>query len=119
MTETLLRGRTLTFPARPEAIDHLMAWRFEGEDGACRSGMYFTVAAYAGMLPRKAGRAKDRPPAVSAGAWIHRCSRAHFLMVSSYPMALNRWKWLNTYTFLKRRNFNAPARPPHHRAPVP
>jgi len=107
MTETLLRGRTLTFLRWPEAIDDRGAWRYEEDGGLLMkdgrivaAGSYAEVEAKAG---EGAGKIDHRPHLLMPG-FID--AHAHFpqmQVIASYGAEL--LEWLNTYTFPEETKF--------------
>ncbi|MET3660483.1 guanine deaminase [Aquamicrobium ahrensii] len=107
MTETLLRGRTLTFLRWPEAIDDQGAWRYEEDGGLLvregrivATGSYTEVAAKAGEDARKV----DHRPHLLMPGFID--AHAHFpqmQVIASYGAEL--LEWLNTYTFPEETKF--------------
>ena len=107
MTDTLLRGRTLSFVRWPEAIDDQGAWSYEEDGGLLlRGGKIVAAGAYADV-ERQAGEgvAKvDHRPHLLVPGFID--AHAHFpqmQIIASYGAEL--LEWLNTYTFPEETRF--------------
>lgn len=107
MTETLLRGRTLTFLRWPEAIDDHGAWRYEEDGGLLlRDGRIAAAGAYADVAAKAGEGAKviDHRPHLVVPGFID--AHAHFpqmQVIASYGAEL--LEWLNTYTFPEETKF--------------
>lgn len=107
MTETLLRGRTLTFLRWPEALDDHGAWRYEEDGGLLvRDGRIVAAGAYAEVASKAADDAAriDHRPHLLMPGFID--AHAHFpqmQVIASYGAEL--LEWLNTYTFPEETKF--------------
>ncbi|MFC5385052.1 guanine deaminase [Aquamicrobium segne] len=107
MTETLLRGRTLTFLRWPETIDDHGAWRYE-EDGALlmkegriiAAGSYAEVEAKAGETVKKIDH---RPHLLLPGLIDAHVHFPQMQVIASYGAEL--LDWLNNYTFPEETKF--------------
>ncbi|MFB2550564.1 guanine deaminase [Ensifer soli] len=107
MSATLLRGRTLSFHRRPEAIDDRVAWTYE-IDGAVLvenglivdSGDYGAVKAKA---PEDAVEIDHHPHLILPGFIDTHVHFPQMQVIGSY--AANLLEWLNTYTFPEECRF--------------
>jgi guanine deaminase len=107
MTDTLLRGRTLSFRRWPETIDDHAAYAYE-EDGALliRDGRIVAAGTYADVA-KKAGegvKTVDHRPHLILPGFID--THVHFpqmQVIASYGAEL--LDWLNTYTFPEEKKF--------------
>ncbi len=107
MTDTLLRGRTLSFRRWPETIDDQAAYVYE-EDGALlvRDGRIAAAGTYA-EVAKKAGegvKTVDHRPHLILPGFID--THVHFpqmQVIASYGAEL--LDWLNTYTFPEEKKF--------------
>ncbi|THF59032.1 guanine deaminase [Ollibium composti] len=107
MTDTLLRGRTLSFHRWPETVDDHAAYAYE-EDGALliRDGRIVAAGTYADVA-KKAGegvKTVDHRPHLILPGFID--THVHFpqmQVIASYGAEL--LDWLNTYTFPEETKF--------------
>jgi guanine deaminase len=107
MTETLLRGRTLTFLRWPESADDHASYRYEEDGGLLiRNGRIVAGGRYADVA-RQAGEgaeAIDHRPHLLLPGFID--AHAHFpqmQIIASYGAEL--LDWLNKYTFPEETKF--------------
>lgn len=111
MPDTLIRGRTLTFRAKPSSLDDHASCVFE-EDGAVlvREGRIVASGPYEAVA-REAGAGVetiDHRPHLILPGFID--PHAHFVqmqVIASYGAEL--LDWLNTYTFPAEARFRDPA----------
>ena len=107
MTARLLRGRTLSFKARPQARDDHASYHYE-TDGALliengvitASGSYAEVASKA---PAGVETIDHRPWLLMAGFIDPHIHFPQMQVTASY--AANLLEWLNTYTFVEEQRF--------------
>ena len=107
MTDTLLRGRTLSFRRWPETVDDHAAYAYEEDGGLLlRDGKILATGAYADV-ERQAGEGVkkiDHRPHLLLPGFID--AHAHFpqmQVIASYGAEL--LDWLNTYTFPEEKKF--------------
>ena len=107
MTDTLLRGRTLSFRRWPETVDDHAAYAYEEDGGLLlRDGKIVATGAYADV-ERQAGEGVkkiDHRPHLLLPGFID--AHAHFpqmQVIASYGAEL--LDWLNTYTFPEEKKF--------------
>ena len=107
MTDTLLRGRTLSFRRWPETVDDHAAYAYEEDGGLLlRDGKIVAAGAYADV-ERQAGEGVkkiDHRPHLLLPGFID--AHAHFpqmQVIASYGAEL--LDWLNTYTFPEEKKF--------------
>jgi guanine deaminase len=107
MTETLLRGRTLTFLRWPDTVEDHDAFRYEEDGGLLlRGGKIVAAGAYADVA-RQAGEGAqkiDHRPHLLLPGFID--AHAHFpqmQVIASYGAEL--LDWLNKYTFPEETKF--------------
>ena len=110
MTQTLLRGRLLSFRDKPASADDHSAYRYveDGavliEDGVIKaSGDYADVSA---QLDEGIVTHDHRPHLLSAGFIDTHIHYSQMQVVGSYAPAL--LEWLNTYTFVEEQRFADP-----------
>ena len=121
MSQTLLRGRTLTFLRWPDNVDDHAAYRYEEDGGLLiddgkivAAGAYAEVSAKAG---EGAKRIDHRPHLILPGFIDAHVHFPQMQVIASYGAEL--LDWLNKYTFPEETKFQQrPAWPPH-RAAVP
>ncbi|MEP9399569.1 guanine deaminase [Mesorhizobium sp. KR2-14] len=107
MTETLLRGRTLSFLRWPDAIDDHGAYAYEEDGGVLmRDGRIVATGAYAEVERKAAADAKriDHRPHLILPGFVD--AHVHFpqlQVIASYGAEL--LGWLNTYTFPEETKF--------------
>jgi guanine deaminase len=108
MTDTLLRGRTLTFQRWPDGVDDHSAYAFEEDGGVLvRRGRIVVAGSYADVA-RQAGEDTsiiDHRPHLLMPGFID--AHAHFpqmQVIASYGAEL--LDWLNTYTFPEETKFS-------------
>jgi guanine deaminase len=107
VTDTLLRGRTLSFRRWPETVDDHAAYAYEEDGGLLlRDGKIVAAGAYADV-ERQAGEGVkkiDHRPHLLLPGFID--AHAHFpqmQVIASYGAEL--LDWLNTYTFPEEKKF--------------
>ena len=107
MTQTLLRGRTLTFLRFPDGIADHFAYRYEEDGGLLlecgriiAAGSYAEVAAKAGA---DAERIDHRPHLILPGFIDSHVHFPQMQVIASYGAEL--LDWLNTYTFPEETKF--------------
>ncbi len=108
MTDTLLRGRTLTFLRWPDGIDDLSAYRYEDDGGLLiRAGKIVAAGAFSD-LERQAGTDADkidhRPHLLLPGLIDAHAHFPQMQVIASYGAEL--LDWLNTYTFPEETKFS-------------
>jgi len=107
LSETLLRGRTLSFLRWPESADDLGACRYEEDGGLLlRDGKIAAGGAFSDVARKAAPGAKtvDHRPHLILPGFID--AHAHFpqmQVIASYGAEL--LDWLNNYTFPEEANF--------------
>lgn len=107
MTQTLLRGRTLTFLRFPDSIEDHSAYRYDEDGGLLLEGGRIVAAgAYAEVAPKAAADAEriDHRPHLILPGFID--AHVHFpqmQVIASYGAEL--LDWLNTYTFPEETKF--------------
>jgi guanine deaminase len=108
MTDTLLRGRTLTFLRWPEGVDDLSAYRYENDGGLLiRAGKITAAGTYRNVERQSGADANkiDHRPHLLLPGFID--AHAHFpqmQVIASYGAEL--LDWLNTYTFPEETKFS-------------
>jgi guanine deaminase len=107
MTQTLLRGRTLSFLRWPDSADDHAAYRYEDDGGLLiedgrivAAGSYADVAAKAG---EGAERIDHRPHLMLPGFIDAHVHFPQMQVIASYGAEL--LDWLNTYTFPEETKF--------------
>jgi guanine deaminase len=107
MTETLLRGRTLSFLRWPDSVDDHAAYRYEEDGGLLlRDGKIVAAGAYADVAAqaREGAQVIDHRPHLLLPGFID--AHVHvpqMQIIASYGAEL--LDWLNTYTFPEESNF--------------
>ncbi len=107
MTETLLRGRTLSFLRWPESIDDHAAYTYEEDGGLLlRDGKIVAAGPYA-EVEKRAGegtkRIDHRPHLILPGFIDAHVHFPQMQVIASYGAEL--LDWLNTYTFPEETKF--------------
>lgn len=107
MTETLIRGRLLSFRRAPEHAGDRESYLYE-EDGALlvRDGKIVAVGAYAEVKPKAAADTAEidhRPHLILPGLIDCHVHFPQMQVIASY--AANLLEWLNTYTFPEECRF--------------
>ncbi|MGL4197709.1 MAG: amidohydrolase family protein, partial [Allorhizobium sp.] len=107
MTETLIRGRLLSFRRAPEHAGDSESYLYE-EDGALlvRDGKITAVGAYAEVKPKAGAGAAEidhRPHLILPGLIDCHVHFPQMQVIASY--AANLLEWLNTYTFPEECRF--------------
>jgi guanine deaminase len=107
MTQTLVRGRLLSFLRRPQAIDDTASYRYEEDGGLLvengrivAAGPYGTVRAEAAA---DADEIDHRPHLILPGLIDTHLHFPQMQVIGSY--AANLLEWLNTYTFPEECRF--------------
>lgn len=106
-TETLIRGRLLSFRRAPEHADDRESYLYE-EDGALlvRDGTISAVGAYADVKPKAGAETSEidhRPHLILPGLIDCHVHFPQMQVIASY--AANLLEWLNTYTFPEECRF--------------
>ena len=108
MTDTLLRGRTLTFLRWPDSVDDHAAYAYEEDGGLLiRGGGIVAAGGYADVARQAGEGAKmvDHRPHLLLPGFID--AHVHFpqmQVIASYGAEL--LDWLNTYTFPEETKFS-------------
>ncbi len=107
MTETLIRGRLLSFRRAPEHAGDRESYHYE-EDGALlvRNGKIAAVGAYGEVKPKAGAEAAEtdhRPHLILPGLIDCHVHFPQMQVIASY--AANLLEWLNTYTFPEECRF--------------
>jgi guanine deaminase len=107
MTETLIRGRLLSFHRAPEHAGDRESYLYE-EDGALlvRDGKIAATGAYADVKPKAGAEASEidhRPHLILPGLIDCHVHFPQMQVIASY--AANLLEWLNTYTFPEECRF--------------
>ena len=107
MTARLLRGRTLSFKARPQGRDDHASYHYEA-DGALliENGVITAVGSYAEVAskaPAGTETIDHRPLLLMAGFIDPHIHFPQMQVTASY--AANLLEWLNTYTFVEEQRF--------------
>lgn len=107
MTETLIRGRLLSFRRAPEHAGDRESYLYE-EDGALlvRDGRIAAVGAYANVKPKAGAETSEidhRPHLILPGLIDCHVHFPQMQVIASY--AANLLEWLNTYTFPEECRF--------------
>lgn len=110
MSDTLLRGRTLTFHKSPEGVDDTAAYTYE-EDGALlmRDGKIIAAGNF-DSVKAKAGAAQiidHRPHLITAGFIDTHVHFPQVQVIASWGSQL--LDWLNGYVFPEEARFSDPA----------
>jgi guanine deaminase len=107
MTQTLLRGRTLTFLRWPNDTDDHAAYRYEEDGGLLvEDGRIVAAGAYAGVAARAAEdatRIDHRPHLILPGFVDAHVHFPQMGVIASYGAEL--LEWLNKYTFPEEAKF--------------
>ena len=109
MTQTLLRGRTLTFQRAPHAVDDLGSYLYETDGGLLlekglivKAGAFDAVSAFA----PEANIIDHRPFLLMAGFIDPHLHYPQMQVIASFGTRLI--EWLNTYTFPEEMRFSDP-----------
>ena len=107
MTQTLIRGRLLSFLRRPEAIDDTASYRYEEDGGLLiEDGRIVAVGSYATVratAPDDAEEIDHRPHLILPGLIDTHLHFPQMQVIGSY--AANLLEWLNVYTFPEECRF--------------
>lgn len=107
MTETLLRGRTLSFLRWPDSVDDHAAYRYEEDGGLLlRDGTIVATGSYAEVAARAGAGVQvidHRPHLLLPGFIDAHVHVPQMQIIASYGAEL--LDWLNTYTFPEESNF--------------
>ncbi|MEI5681142.1 MULTISPECIES: guanine deaminase [unclassified Mesorhizobium] len=107
MTETLLRGRTLSFLRWPDSVDDHAAYRYEEDGGLLlRDGTIVAAGAYADIAAQAGAGVQvidHRPHLLLPGFIDAHVHVPQMQIIASYGAEL--LDWLNTYTFPEESNF--------------
>ena len=107
MTQTLIRGRLLSFLRRPQAIDDAASYRYEEDGGLLvADGSILASGPYAAVSAEAAEDAEEidhRPHLIVPGLIDTHLHFPQMQVIGSY--AANLLEWLNTYTFPEECRF--------------
>jgi len=107
MTDTLLRGRTLSFLRWPDSIDDHGAYAYEEDGGVLiRDGKIVAAGAYADVAAQAGADARTtdhRPHLILPGFVDAHVHYPQLQVLASYGAEL--LDWLNTYTFPEETKF--------------
>lgn len=107
MTQTLLRGRTLTFLRWPDSIEDHAAYRYEEDGGLLvEDGRIVAAGGYAEVSAKAAegaARIDHRPHLILPGFIDAHVHFPQMQVIASYGAEL--LDWLNTYTFPEETKF--------------
>jgi len=107
MTQTLLRGRTLTFLRWPDSIEDHAAYRYEEDGGLLiEDGRIIAAGGYAEVSAKAdegAERIDHRPHLILPGFIDAHVHFPQMQVIASYGAEL--LDWLNTYTFPEETKF--------------
>ncbi|AOF91818.1 guanine deaminase [Sinorhizobium sp. RAC02] len=107
MTQTLIRGRLLSFLRRPETIDDAASYRYEEDGGLLiEDGKIAAVGPYAEIraaTPDDVDEIDHRPHLILPGLIDTHLHFPQMQVIGSY--AANLLEWLNTYTFPEECRF--------------
>ena len=107
MTQTLIRGRLLSFLRRPETMDDAASYRYEEDGGLLvEDGRIAAVGSYADIRAAAADNVDEidhRPHLILPGLIDTHLHFPQMQVIGSY--AANLLEWLNTYTFPEECRF--------------
>jgi guanine deaminase len=107
MTQTLIRGRLLSFLRRPETIDDAASYRYEEDGGLLvENGKIAAVGSYADIraaAPDDVDEIDHGPHLILPGLIDTHLHFPQMQVIGSY--AANLLEWLNTYTFPEECRF--------------
>ncbi|WEK05155.1 MAG: guanine deaminase [Candidatus Devosia phytovorans] len=105
MTQTILRGRVLSFLSEPQAIDDVASYRYYEDAGIIiKDGKIVAVEPWPAIAPLGADYIDHRPHLIMAGFIDMHLHYVQSQMIASYAGSL--LEWLNTYTFHEEQKFS-------------
>lgn len=105
MTQTILRGRVLSFVSEPQAIDDVASYRYLEDGGVVIvDGKIVAVEAWPAIAPLGADYIDHRPHLILPGFIDMHLHYVQSQMIASYAGSL--LEWLNTYTFVEEQKFS-------------
>lgn len=105
MSQTILRGRVLSFVSEPQAIDDVGSYRYLEDGGVVIvDGKIVAVEAWPAIAPLGADYIDHRPHLILPGFIDMHLHYVQSQMIASYAGSL--LEWLNTYTFVEEQKFS-------------
>jgi guanine deaminase len=105
MTQTILRGRVLSFVSEPQALDDAASYRYLEDGGVVIvDGKIAAVEPWAAIAPLGADYIDHRPHLILPGFIDMHLHYVQSQMIASYAGSL--LEWLNTYTFVEEQKFS-------------
>ncbi|SEQ06713.1 guanine deaminase [Devosia sp. YR412] len=105
MSQTILRGRVLTFVSEPQAIDDVASYRYYEDGGVViLDGKIIAVEPWSAIAPLGADYIDHRPHLILPGFIDMHLHYVQSQMIASYAGSL--LEWLNTYTFVEEQKFS-------------
>ena len=105
MTQTILRGRVLSFVSEPQAIDDHASYRYYEDAGIIIvDGKIVAVEPWAAIAPLGADYIDHRPHLIMAGFIDMHLHYVQSQMMGAYAGSL--LEWLNTYTFVEEQKYS-------------
>lgn len=105
MTQTILRGRVLSFVSEPQAIDDAESYRYIEDAGVViKHGKIVAVEPWSAISPLGADYIDHRPHLIMAGFIDMHLHYVQSQMIASYAGSL--LEWLNSYTFHEEQKFS-------------
>jgi len=105
MTQTILRGRVLSFVSEPQAIDDAESYRYIEDAGVViKDGKIVAVEPWPAIAPLGADYIDHRPHLIMAGFIDMHLHYVQSQMIASYAGSL--LEWLNSYTFHEEQKFS-------------
>ncbi|MDB5613871.1 MAG: guaD [Devosia sp.] len=105
MSQTILRGRVLSFLTEPQAIDDHASYRYWEDAGVVIvDGRIAAVEPWDAVAPLSADFIDHRPHLIMAGFIDMHLHYVQSQMIASYAGSL--LEWLNTYTFVEEQKFS-------------
>ena len=105
MSQTILRGRVLSFVSEPQAIDDTASYRYIEDAGVVIvDGIIVAVEPWAAIAPLGADYIDHRPHLILPGFIDMHLHYVQSQMMASYAGSL--LEWLNDYTFVEEQKFS-------------
>lgn len=105
MTQTILRGRVLSFVSEPQAIDDAASYKYiEDAVVVIVDGRIVAVEPWSAIAPLGADYIDHRPHLILPGFIDMHLHYVQSQMIASYAGSL--LEWLNTYTFVEEQKFS-------------
>ena len=105
MSQTILRGRVLSFVSEPQAIDDVASYRYYEDGGVViLDGKIIAVEPWSAIAPLGADYVDHRPHLIVPGLIDMHLHYVQSQMIASYAGSL--LEWLNTYTFVEEQKFS-------------